>query len=377
MLDSAVRSIEGASAFNASVGFYRKDISMADGKVMIVTGGSRGIGAATARLAATRGYAVCVGYQQNRVAAEEVVQTSIQGGDKASAVAADVAGENDVARLFETADRELGTVTALVYNAGLLERQCRVDETDAARLQRILSANVIGSFLCAKQAVLRMSTRYGGVGGAIVNLSSAAARLGAPNEYVDYAASKGAIDTLTIGLAKDVAAEGIRVNAVRPGVIDTDIHASGGEPGRVERDKDSIPLRRGRRAEEVAKAIRRDLSADSSFSSSTRQAGESVRRIVTRTSLALSANAGFIFSIRSLFCASTSSCCFFSASSSSLPRSRSPLATDTSSLPSNSVRKDSIHSSTRSIYSNTSTPFLRKISRCGLFFAAAYDSPVT
>jgi len=238
---------------------------MADGKVMIVTGGSRGIGAATARLAATRGYAVCVGYLQNRVAAEEVVQTIIQGGDKAIAVAADVAGENDVARLFETADRELGTVTALVNNAGMLERQCRVDETDAARLQRILSANVIGSFLCAKQAVLRMSTRYGGVGGAIVNLSSAAARLGAPNEYVDYAASKGAIDTLTIGLAKEVAAEGIRVNAVRPGVIDTDIHASGGEPGRVERVKDSIPMRRGGRAEEVANAILWLLSDEASF----------------------------------------------------------------------------------------------------------------
>lgn len=238
---------------------------MADDKVMIVTGGSRGIGAATAQLAAARGYAVCIAYLQNRAAAETVVRTISQNGGKAIAAAADVGSESDVARLFETADRELGVVTALVNNAGMLERQCRVDETDAARLQRILSANVIGSFLCAKQAVLRMSTRYGGAGGAIVNLSSIAARLGAPNEYVDYAASKGAIDTLTVGLAKEVAAEGIRVNAVRPGVIDTDIHASGGEPGRVERVKGSIPMQRGGRAEEVAAAILWLLSDEASF----------------------------------------------------------------------------------------------------------------
>jgi NAD(P)-dependent dehydrogenase (short-subunit alcohol dehydrogenase family) len=238
---------------------------MADRKVMIVTGASRGIGAATAKLAASRGYAVCIGYLRNRAAADEVVGSIEQAGGRAIAVASDVALESDVVKLFETADRELGPLAALVNNAGILERQMRVDEMDAARVARVLAANVTGSFICAREAVRRMSTRHGGAGGAIVNLSSAAARLGGPGEYVDYAASKGAIDSLTIGLAKEVAAEGIRVNAVRPGVIYTDIHASGGEPGRVDRVKHAVPMQRGGSAEEVAQAILWLLSDQASY----------------------------------------------------------------------------------------------------------------
>jgi NAD(P)-dependent dehydrogenase (short-subunit alcohol dehydrogenase family) len=234
-------------------------------QIMIITGGSRGIGAATAKLAATRGYAVCISYLHNRDAAEAVVAAIEQDGGQALAVAGDVASEADVVRLFKTVDQNVGPVTALVNNAGILERQTRVDEMDAARLSRIFATNVIGSFLCAREAVRRMSTRHGGSGGAIVNLSSAAARLGSPGEYVDYAASKGAIDTLTIGLAKEVAAEGIRVNAVRPGVIYTEIHASGGEPGRVERVKDGIPMKRGGEALEVANAILWLLSGEASY----------------------------------------------------------------------------------------------------------------
>jgi len=234
-------------------------------KIVVITGGSRGIGAATARLAAARGYAVCVNYLQNRAAATAVVDAIRAGGGQAIAVAADVAVEADVVRLFATVDAELGTLAALVNNAGVLERQMRVDEMDAARLNRILTANVTSAFLCAKEAIRRMSTAYGGRGGAIVNLSSAAARLGAPGEYVDYAASKGAIDTFTLGLAREVAAEGIRVNAVRPGVIYTDIHARGGEPGRVDRIRDSVPMKRGGDPEEVANAIMWLLADEASY----------------------------------------------------------------------------------------------------------------
>jgi NAD(P)-dependent dehydrogenase (short-subunit alcohol dehydrogenase family) len=234
--------------------------------ILLVTGGSRGIGAATARLAAARGYAVCLSYRSNAAAAGAVVADIERAGGEAMAVAADVASEADVLRLFETVDERLGRLTALVNNAGILERQTTLLNTDAARWQRVLATNVIGSFLCAREAVRRMSTGLGGAGGAIVNVSSMAAKLGSPGEYVDYAASKGAIDSLTIGLAKEVAAEGIRVNAVRPGVIYTEIHASGGEPGRVDRVKAAVPMRRGGTAEEVARAILWLLSDEASYS---------------------------------------------------------------------------------------------------------------
>jgi NAD(P)-dependent dehydrogenase (short-subunit alcohol dehydrogenase family) len=237
--------------------------------IILITGASRGIGAATALLAGTRGYAVCVNYVHNRAAAEAVVDAIVQGGGRAIAVAADVAVEADVIRLFETVDAELGPVTALVNNAGILETQMRVEQMDVARLQRIFTTNIIGSFVCAREAVKRMSTKLGGNGGAIVNLSSMAARLGGPGEYVDYAASKGAIDAMTVGLAKEVADQGIRVNAVRPGVIYTDIHASGGEAGRVDRVKDTVPMRRGGRADEVAQAIMWLLSDQASYSTGT------------------------------------------------------------------------------------------------------------
>nr|WP_152207898.1 SDR family oxidoreductase [Marinobacter changyiensis] len=232
--------------------------------ILLVTGGSRGIGAATARLAATRGYSVCLSYLNNREAAESVVRDIEAKGGGAWAIQADVADQASVVQLFEAVDAR-GQLAALVNNAGILERQMRVDEMDAARLQRVLATNVIGSFTCAREAVRRMSTLHGGKGGAIVNLSSMAARLGAPGEYVDYAAAKGAIDAFTIGLAKEVASEGIRVNAVRPGVIHTDIHASGGEPGRIERVKGSVPLQRGGQPEEVAEAILWLLSGAASY----------------------------------------------------------------------------------------------------------------
>ncbi|WP_374980297.1 SDR family oxidoreductase [Pseudomonas solani] len=224
-------------------------------KVMLITGASRGIGAATARLAAARGYALCINYRQQREAAEQLVDEITHQGGRAIAVAADVADERQVAQLFAAIDSEFGRLDVLVNNAGMLERQARLEEIDGARLLRVFGANVFGSFHCAREAISRMSTRHGGRGGAIINLSSIAARLGAPNEYIDYAAAKGAIDAMTVGLAKEVAAEGIRVNAVRPGVIRTEIHASGGEPERVERVAASIPLGRGGEAEEIAKAI--------------------------------------------------------------------------------------------------------------------------
>ncbi|MCY1289629.1 putative oxidoreductase YgfF [compost metagenome] len=224
-------------------------------KVMLITGASRGIGAATARLAAQRGYALGINYRQQREAAEALVREIEAGGGRALALCADVGDEAQVLRMFEDLDREFGRLDVLVNNAGMLERQMRLEDMDVARLERVLRANVVGSFLCAREAIKRMSTRHGGQGGAIVNLSSIAARLGAPNEYIDYAAAKGAIDSMTLGMAKELAADGIRVNAVRPGVIRTEIHASGGEPDRVERVRQAVPMGRGGEAEEVASAI--------------------------------------------------------------------------------------------------------------------------
>ncbi len=231
----------------------------------MITGGGRGIGAATARLAARHGYAVGVNYRRDAEAAKRVVGDIERAGGRAIGVQADVSLEHDVARLFDEVEQSLGRVTALVNNAGLLERQARVDEMDGARLHRVLATNVVGSFLCAREAVRRMSTRYGGLGGSVVNLSSRAAVLGAAGEYVDYAASKGAVDTLTVGLAREVAAEGIRVNGVRPGLIETDIHALGGEPERVARLAAGVPLGRGGSPDEVARAILWLLSDEASY----------------------------------------------------------------------------------------------------------------
>jgi NAD(P)-dependent dehydrogenase (short-subunit alcohol dehydrogenase family) len=234
-------------------------------KVILITGGSRGIGAAAARSAGQRGYSVCVNYRQDRAEAEGVVKAIEAGGARAIAVAADVSVEADVRRLFATVDETLGPLTALVNNAGILETQMRVDAMEAERLQRVFATNVFGPSLCAREAVRRMSTKRGRAGGAIVNVSSAAARTGSPGEYVDYAASKGALDTMTIGLASEVAQEGIRVNAVRAGFIHTALHASGGEPDRVERVKASVPMKRGGTPEEVAQAILWLLSDEASF----------------------------------------------------------------------------------------------------------------
>lgn len=232
--------------------------------VLLVTGGSRGIGAAIARLGAQRGYTVVLSYLREQAAAMQVVEAIAADGGRALAVQADVAREDDVLRLFAVADAA-GPLAALVNNAGILERQMRVEDMDTARIMRVLSANVLGSFLCAREAVRRLSTRHGGRGGAIVNISSRAARLGAANEYVDYAASKAALDALTIGLAKEVAAEGIRVNGVAPGLIHTDIHAAGGEPGRVARLQGGVPMQRGGEPEEVARAALWLLSDEASF----------------------------------------------------------------------------------------------------------------
>lgn len=236
---------------------------------VLVTGGGRGIGAATARLAAERGYTVCVNYRSNRAAAEAVVAQIEARGGTAIAVGADVSIETDVLRLFQTIDERMGPLRALVNNAGVLETQTRVDSIDAARIGRVFATNVTGAFLCAREAVKRLSTVRGGAGGAIVNVSSRAAQLGAPGEYVDYAASKAALDTLTIGLALEVAAEGIRVNGVRAGIIDTEIHASGGEPRRVDRLAPQLPMQRGGHAIEVARAILWLLSDEASFSTGT------------------------------------------------------------------------------------------------------------
>jgi len=234
---------------------------------MLITGASRGIGAATARLAAQQGYALCLNYHQRADAANAVLEQVRGLGVTAIAVQADVADETQVLHMFEAIDREFGRLDVLVNNAGMLEQQMRLEQMDAARWTRVLGANVIGSFLCAREAIKRMSTRHGGRGGAIVNLSSVAARLGAPGEYIDYAAAKGAIDSMTLGLAKEVASEGFRVNAVRPGVIHTDIHAAGGEPDRVERVKASVPMGRGGQAEEIAEAILWLASEQASYTS--------------------------------------------------------------------------------------------------------------
>jgi NAD(P)-dependent dehydrogenase (short-subunit alcohol dehydrogenase family) len=234
-------------------------------RVLLVTGASGGIGAATARLGARRGYTVCVHYLENREGADAVVQAISEEGGKAVAVRANVSLEPDVVGLFEAMDEHLGPVTALVNNAATLERQMRLESMDAARLARVFGVNVAGSFLCAREAVRRMSTKRGGAGGGIVNVSSAATRYGSAGEYIDYAASKGAVETLTIGLAREVAEENIRVNAVRPGFIYTGLHARGGEPDRVERVKVSVPMQRGGQPEEVAAAIVWLLSEEASY----------------------------------------------------------------------------------------------------------------
>ena len=238
-------------------------------QVLLITGGSRGIGAATALLAARRGYAVAVNYASQPLAADEVVRAIRAEGGTAITVQADVGDEAQVLAMFAKVDAELGRLTALVNNAGVVDVQARVDQMSVARLERMLRINVIGSFVCAREAVRRMSTRHGGAGGVIVNLSSAAARLGGPGQYVDYAASKGAIDTFTLGLAKEVANEGIRVKAVRPGLIDTDIHASGGQPGRAAELAPGVPMKRVGSAQEVAEAIVWLLSPESSYTTAT------------------------------------------------------------------------------------------------------------
>lgn len=232
--------------------------------VMVITGGSRGIGAACVRLAAEAGYDVCFSYVANKNAADKIIDDTKPFGRKVMAVKADVGSETDILNLFGEADK-MGKLTGLINNAGIVDKSERVDEYTAERLNRMVSVNIVGSILCAREAVKRMSTRHGGNGGAIVNLSSAAAYLGSPNQYVDYASSKAAIDTFTKGLSLEVADEGVRVNAVRPGLIDTDIHASGGEIDRVKRLEHMVPMKRGGSAEEVAKGIMWLMSDDASY----------------------------------------------------------------------------------------------------------------
>ncbi|MEI9410949.1 MULTISPECIES: SDR family oxidoreductase [unclassified Mesorhizobium] len=234
-------------------------------KVLLVTGGSRGIGAAICRLGAKAGYRVAVNYASSKAAADALVAEIKAGGGEAVAVRGDVGKETDIVAMFGAVDHAFGRLDAFVNNAGIVDVKARVDEMDVSRLERMMRINVVGSFLCAREAVKRMSTRHGGSGGSIVNISSAAATLGSPGEYVDYAASKGAIDTFTIGLAREVAMEGIRVNAVRPGIIDTDIHASGGQPDRIERFRDLLPMKRAGTADEVAGAVLYLLSDAASY----------------------------------------------------------------------------------------------------------------
>lgn len=238
-------------------------------KLVLVTGGGRGIGAATALLAAARGYTVCINYRSDQQAALALARTIGASGGTAWAVQADVADERQVEAMFAAIDARFGRLDALVNNAGILSKQMRVEDMDAARINSVFATNVTGSFLCAREAVRRMSTRRGGAGGSIVNVSSRAGVLGAAGEYVDYAASKAALDALTIGLSKEVAAEGIRVNGVRPGLIHTTMHASGGEPGRVARLQGSVPLGRGGQPDEVARAVLWLLSDEASYSTGT------------------------------------------------------------------------------------------------------------
>jgi NAD(P)-dependent dehydrogenase (short-subunit alcohol dehydrogenase family) len=238
---------------------------MQTNKIVVITGASRGIGAATAKIFAQKGYAVCINFLTDDIAAERLKQDILQYNVKCITVKADVSKACEVKRLFETVNEELGCLTVLVNNVGILQNQCRLDEIDEQRFSHVLTTNVMSCFLCSKQAVKLMSSKYGGNGGAIVNVSSGAAKSGSPNEYVDYAASKGAIDSLTKGLALEVAAEGIRVNAVRPGLIHTEIHTSGGEPNRINRLKSKIPMQRGGEPAEVAAAIYWLASENASF----------------------------------------------------------------------------------------------------------------
>lgn len=239
--------------------------SASNAPVILITGGGRGVGAATARLAAAQGYDVAVSYASNDAAARAVVADVQAQGRRALAVRADSADPEQVASLFDAVDREFGRLDVLVNNAAIIARQSRLEDLDFARIQRIFAVNSIGPMLCAQQAARRMSQRHGGQGGAIVNVSSGAARLGSPNEYVDYAASKGALESFTIGFSKEVAREGIRVNCVRPGHIYTEMHADGGEPGRVDRIKDTVPMGRGGQPEEVARAILWLAGAEASY----------------------------------------------------------------------------------------------------------------
>lgn len=238
-------------------------------EIAIVTGGSRGIGAATVRRLAENGYAVCVNYRQNEESAEQLVAEILDRGGSACAVRADIAQEAQVVALFDECERSLGVPNALINNAGILMPQMPLLEMTAERVLKVLATNVVGALVCCRESVKRMSTSRGGSGGSIVNVSSIAARTGSPGEYIDYAASKGALDTLTIGLAKEVAQQGIRVNAVRPGFIYTDMHASGGEPDRIERVKQGVPMQRGGQASEVAAAIAWLVSDESSYSTGT------------------------------------------------------------------------------------------------------------
>lgn len=233
--------------------------------VMLITGGGRGIGAATARLAAAAGYDVAISFFGNEAAAQAVAADVEAAGRRALAVRADSAAPDDVSALFQAIDRTFGRIDVLVNNAGIIGRQSRLEDLDFERMRRIFAVNAIGPILCAQQAARRMSHRHGGRGGVVINISSASARLGSPNEYVDYAASKGALETFTTGFSKEVAAEGIRVNCIRPGHIYTEMHASGGEPGRVDRVKSSIPMGRGGQPEEVARAVLWLASAEASF----------------------------------------------------------------------------------------------------------------